>query len=122
MGASRDTIDARSTIFGSEPRVEQEKKKIINVLYLGGNPWPLRNRKGGERLQSIKILTRLTGSALLFENMQECKEKEQPVSPLVAAMVKASVPFRAVTSAVRLESRYPQPQGTACDRINMPQR
>lgn len=37
--------------------------------------------------------------------MQECKEKEQSVSPLVAAMEKVTMSFRAVTSAARLESR-----------------
>lgn len=99
-----------------------KKKKIINVLYLGRNLWPLRHRKAGERLQSMKILARLTSSTLLFENMQKSKEKEQSVSPLVAATVKVTMPFGAVTSAVRLESRYPQPRGIACGRINMPQR
>lgn len=99
--------------------MEQEKKPIL--LYLGKHLWPLRNRKGGERPQSIRISTRLTGSTLLMENMRECK-KEQTASPLVAAMVKGTMPFRAVTSAVRWESRYPQPREIACSRINIPQR
>lgn len=70
----------------------------------------------------MKILPRLASNTLLFENMQKCKKKEQSVSPLVAATGKVTVPFRAVTSAVRLESRYPQPRGIACSRINTPQR
>jgi len=98
------------------------KKKKINLLYLGRNLWPLRNRKGGVRPQSMKILARLTSDTLVLENTQQCKEKEPSASPLVAAMVEVTVPFRVVTSAVRLESRYPQPWGIACGRVNMPQR
>lgn len=44
------------------------------------------------------------------------------MSSLVAAMEKVAMSFRAVTSADRLESRYPQPWGIACGRINIPQR
>lgn len=47
-------MDAKSTVFGSEPIVEQERK-IINVLYLGRNLWPLRNRKGGEAAEHENI-------------------------------------------------------------------
>lgn len=44
------------------------------------------------------------------------------MSPLVAAVEKVTMSFRAVTSAARLESRYPQPWGIASGRINIPQR
>lgn len=113
--------DAKSTIFGSKWNKEK-KKKVIKVLYFGRNLRLLSNRKAGERPQSMKILTRLTSSTLLFEDMQERKRKEQSGRPLVAAPVKVTVSFRAVTSAARLESRYPQPWGIAGGRINMPQK